>query len=159
MQISDAPVLEWSAGTMQAVSSELSLKQLQSTIDEKLSNDRYMISCAAIKDLFDAYPQWCTRPSCTRILKTSTKQWNMYIINYFILLKSSTLNVFINYFSLFNTNSCSFLVFIIYNFFFNCIFFRWVSEKLLFSPCQLLRWFFMPSTKKYYYSLIIPHTL
>jgi len=57
MRISDAPVLEWSAGTMQAVSSELSLKQLQSTIDEKLSNDSYMISCAAIKDLFDAYPQ------------------------------------------------------------------------------------------------------
>ncbi|XP_060870995.1 uncharacterized protein LOC132945306 isoform X4 [Metopolophium dirhodum] len=50
--VKDAPVLEWSAGTMHAVS-ELGLKQLPSTIDDKLSNDSYMISCAAIKDLFD----------------------------------------------------------------------------------------------------------
>jgi len=55
--ISGAPVLEWSAGTMHAVSSELGLKQLQSTIDDKLSNDSYMISCATIKDLFDLNPQ------------------------------------------------------------------------------------------------------
>lgn len=57
MRISDAPVLEWSAGTMHAVFSELGLKQLQSTIDDKLSNDSYMIFCPTIKDLFDANPQ------------------------------------------------------------------------------------------------------
>ncbi|XP_022162076.1 uncharacterized protein LOC111027893 isoform X7 [Myzus persicae] len=55
--VKDAPVLEWSAGTMHAVFSELGLKQLQSTIDDKLSNDSYMIFCPTIKDLFDANPQ------------------------------------------------------------------------------------------------------
>ncbi|KAL4112570.1 hypothetical protein QTP88_016325 [Uroleucon formosanum] len=54
--VKDAPVLEWSSGTMHAVSSELGLKQLPSTIDDKLSNDCYMISCEAIKDLFDKNP-------------------------------------------------------------------------------------------------------
>ncbi|XP_050056969.1 uncharacterized protein LOC114132611 isoform X5 [Aphis gossypii] len=55
--LKDAPLSKWSASTMHVVSSELALQQLQCTIDDKLTNDSYIISCASIKDLFDANPQ------------------------------------------------------------------------------------------------------
>lgn len=57
MRILDAPLSKWSPSTMHVVSSELALQQLQCSIDDKLSNDSYMISCATIKNLFDANPQ------------------------------------------------------------------------------------------------------
>ncbi|XP_026816248.1 uncharacterized protein LOC113555865 isoform X3 [Rhopalosiphum maidis] len=55
--VKDAPLSKWSASTLHVVSSELGLQQLQCTIDDKLSNDSYMISCDTIKNLFDANPQ------------------------------------------------------------------------------------------------------
>uniref|UniRef100_A0A2H8TG30 Tudor domain-containing protein 1 n=1 Tax=Melanaphis sacchari TaxID=742174 RepID=A0A2H8TG30_9HEMI len=55
--VKDAPLSKWSANTMHVVSSELGLQQLLCTIDDKLSNDSYIISCASIKDIFDTNPQ------------------------------------------------------------------------------------------------------